>query len=76
MNDLILHSFGNEGLEELKNKISDLDKVYIAFYREEHHDEDDDPGYIIINYIAPSTSSIKRGISQLILSIGTAVEPY
>lgn len=47
-----------DGLEELKTKLTDYD-VSIAFYREEL---DIDPGYIIINYIPPSISGVKRGM--------------
>ncbi|KAF9478270.1 hypothetical protein BDN70DRAFT_880130 [Pholiota conissans] len=51
-----IHSYGMDGLEELKTKLSD-DDVFIAFYREEL---DVDPGYILINYIPPSISGVKR----------------
>jgi hypothetical protein len=68
-NEIGLHSFGNEGLEELKNKIDDLDKVFIGFYHEEY---ERDPGYVIINYIPPSTSGVKRGTYFPITSINTA----
>ena len=53
-----LHSFGNEGLEELKTKLADLDQIFFAFY---HEEIDVDPGYIIINYIPPSVSAVRRG---------------
>ncbi|KDR67941.1 hypothetical protein GALMADRAFT_257443 [Galerina marginata CBS 339.88] len=52
-----LHSFGNEGLEELKTKLADLNEVFIAFYCEEL---DVDPGFIIINYIPPHVLGVKR----------------
>ena len=52
-----------DGLEELKNKIYDVDEVFIAFYREE---VDLDPGYVLINYIPPSVSGVKRGTSSLL----------
>ncbi|KAF8159749.1 hypothetical protein B0H34DRAFT_704656 [Crassisporium funariophilum] len=55
--ELGLHSFGDEGLEEMKTKLSDLNEVYIAFYREERGHN---PGYIVINYIPPSISGVKR----------------
>ncbi|KAF8972610.1 hypothetical protein BDZ97DRAFT_1913112 [Flammula alnicola] len=54
--ELGLHSYGKDGLEELKTKLSDYE-VFIAFYREEI---DLKPGYIIINYIPPSISGVKR----------------
>ncbi|KAH9479616.1 hypothetical protein JR316_0008211 [Psilocybe cubensis] len=41
----------------MKTRLSDLNKVFIAFYREE---EDVDPGYIIINYIPTTVSGVKR----------------
>lgn len=47
----------------MKTKFYDLDQVYVAFYREE---VDVDPGYILINYIPPSVSGVKRG-TQLLL---------
>ena len=52
-----------DGLEELKNKIYDVDEVFIAFYREE---VDLDPSYVLINYIPPSVSGVKRGASSLL----------
>ncbi|CAA7269283.1 unnamed protein product [Cyclocybe aegerita] len=55
--ELGLHSYGNDGLEELKTKLPDVDEVFIAFYREER---DVDPGYIIINYVPPCISSVRR----------------
>ncbi|KIM44913.1 hypothetical protein M413DRAFT_442886 [Hebeloma cylindrosporum] len=54
--ELELHSYGEDGLEELKTKLSN-DKVFFAFYREEL---DSEPGYIIINYIPPSVSGVRR----------------
>lgn len=56
--ELTLHSYGVEGLEELKTRLSDLHNVFIAFYREE---VDVDAGYVIINYIPSSISEVKRG---------------
>jgi MAP7 domain-containing protein 1 len=61
-NEIGVHSFGNGSLDELKNKVDDLDNVFIAFYREGY---ELDPGYVIINYIPPSTSAVKKGISRL-----------
>ena len=55
--ELGLHSYGEDGLEELKTKLSDK-AVFVAFYREE---VEVDPGYIIINYIPPSISGVRRG---------------
>lgn len=55
--DLALYSHGMDGLEELKTKIYDVDEVFIAFYREE---VDLDPIYVLINYIPPSVSGVKR----------------
>ncbi|KAF9523048.1 hypothetical protein CPB83DRAFT_65312 [Crepidotus variabilis] len=52
-----LHSYGGQGLEEMKTKISSLEDVFIAFYREEL---ENDPGYIIINYVPPTISAVKR----------------
>ncbi|KAG2011525.1 hypothetical protein CC2G_011629 [Coprinopsis cinerea AmutBmut pab1-1] len=55
--DLVFYAHGCEGLEELKTKIYDLDKVFVAFYREEN---EPNPGYILINYIPVGISGVKR----------------
>ncbi|KAF9054328.1 hypothetical protein BJ165DRAFT_1437958 [Panaeolus papilionaceus] len=55
--ELGLDSYGPQGLEELKTRISDLDEIFIAFYREE---VDVDPGFIILNYIPSHVSPVKR----------------
>ena len=58
--ELFLAEHGSGGLHELKSRVDDLDRVFIAFYREELEVE---PGFIIINYIPPSVSGVKRGKS-------------
>ncbi|PPQ94645.1 hypothetical protein CVT25_009376 [Psilocybe cyanescens] len=55
--ELGLYSYGSQGLEEMKTQLSDLHRVFIAFYREE---VDADPGYIVINYIPTAVSGVKR----------------
>ncbi|TFK18450.1 hypothetical protein FA15DRAFT_675277 [Coprinopsis marcescibilis] len=55
--NLTLYAYGQDGLEELKNKIYDLDKVFVAFYREE---VDINPGYILINFIPLGITGVKR----------------
>lgn len=52
-----------DGLEELKTKIYDVDEVFIAFYREE---VGLDPGYVLISYIPPSVSGVRKGASTLL----------
>ncbi|TFK39349.1 hypothetical protein BDQ12DRAFT_51114 [Crucibulum laeve] len=55
--ELSLLAYGLDGLEELKTKIYDKERVFIAFYREE---VDVNPRDIIINYIPLSISGVKR----------------
>jgi len=58
---LSLFAKGSQGLPELKSKIlDDLDQVFIGFYREEA--ELVNPGFILINYIPHSVSSVRRGM--------------
>jgi hypothetical protein len=42
----------------LKNKIDDLQQVYIAFCREQVNME---PTFLLINYIPPCVSGVRRG---------------
>ena len=55
---LSLTDCGSGGISELKNKIDDLEQVYIAFCREQ---VDLEPAFLLINYIPASVSGVKRG---------------
>ena len=43
----------------MKNKFYDLDQIFVAFYREEL---EENPGYVLINYIPASTTHVQRGL--------------
>jgi MAP7 domain-containing protein 1 len=53
-----LYDCGSGGMAELKNKIDDLQQVYIAFCREQVNME---PTFLLINYIPPCVSGVRRG---------------
>ncbi|KAH6916207.1 hypothetical protein BKA70DRAFT_1092797, partial [Coprinopsis sp. MPI-PUGE-AT-0042] len=55
--DLVLYGAGLDGLEELKTKIYDLNRVFVAFYRME---TEFGVGYILLNYIPPCISGVRR----------------
>ncbi|KAH6885551.1 hypothetical protein BKA70DRAFT_1237131 [Coprinopsis sp. MPI-PUGE-AT-0042] len=55
--DLVLYGGGLDGLEELKTKIYDLNRVFVAFYRME---TEFGVGYILLNYIPPCISGVRR----------------
>jgi hypothetical protein len=56
--DDLLFDCGPGGIAELKNKINDIHRVYIAFCREQVNME---PVFLLINYIPPSVSGVQRG---------------
>lgn len=58
---MVLYANGCDGLEEMKTRMYDLERVFVAFYREEFGEGDD--GYVLINYIPPSIPAVKRGAS-------------
>lgn len=43
----------------MKTKLYDLEQVFVAFYREEL---EENPGFILINYIPASTTHVRRGM--------------
>jgi MAP7 domain-containing protein 1 len=56
--ELSLFDSGSGGVAELKNKINNLEQVYIAFCRET---VDLESAFLLINYIPASVSGVKRG---------------
>ncbi|KAF9078046.1 hypothetical protein BDP27DRAFT_1253044 [Rhodocollybia butyracea] len=55
--EFFLHASGARGLPELKQAFEDLSAVHIAFYHEEVPSK---PGYVLINYIPPQMSGVRR----------------
>ncbi|KAF4611061.1 hypothetical protein D9613_006803 [Agrocybe pediades] len=57
-NELVLHSYGRRGLEELKTKLYNSNQVFFAFYRLE--EVNISPGFAIVTYIPLAISGVKR----------------